>query len=376
MAIDKPQAPTRYLSPLRYPGAKTKLTPFIAGLIESALETGRLRRPLTLVEPFAGGAAATLRLLTDQVVDHAVIGDADPLLASFWVEAARKPERLIERMTHEHETYVATGGTAAVDRWDYWRKWRPNPASTTDENRLGLAVKCLFLNRTTFSGILHGSAGPIGGRAQLSAYPIGCRFDVPGLAARIRWVGHLHSTGRLIEVRESGWRDTLETARTTVEDQRNIIAYLDPPYIAKSDRLYGVSFREAGLPPNIWRGIGPHQMLAEYLKTEASFRWILSYDHHPDLLGNVLLYGRRRVNPTTEAILNGAKRWVIENRTVRIQHSASVGSNRRDVPELLLSTLAAKDLDAAMDVLESPGTSNIKSKKCRKAQDIPQTRGR
>ena len=319
-------------------------------MIRSATRAGRLRRPLRLVEPFAGGAATTLRLLTDGVVDQAVIGDADPLLASFWIEAAKRPERLISRMAEEFESYVSVGGSTAVDRWDYWRAWHPDPSSSVDATRLNQAVKCLVLNRTTFSGILHGSAGPIGGRAQTSPYPIGCRFDVDSLAARIRWVGHLYSSGRLTDVRESNWRGTLESAQASVDDSRNLVAYLDPPYVEKSGRLYAVNFSAAG-PPDIWQGIGPHQMLADYLKMEAPFRWILSYDDHPELRANVLLYGRRRTMPTEAARREGAKPWAISAGTVTLQHSTSVGSSRREVKELLLSTLAATDLRVATELV-------------------------
>jgi hypothetical protein len=66
--------------------------------------------------------------------------------------AAADTDWLIDRMWSEPVT---------LERWDHWRAWRP--ARPTDRD---IAMKCLFLNRTTFSGILHGRAGPIGGRRQ------------------------------------------------------------------------------------------------------------------------------------------------------------------------------------------------------------------
>ena len=62
------------------------------------------------------------------------------------------------------------------------------------------ATKALFLNRTTFSGILHGRAGPLGGRRQRSSTTLGSRFNPDGLAERLRFVGHLYDTGRLLDV--------------------------------------------------------------------------------------------------------------------------------------------------------------------------------
>ena len=193
----------------------------------------------------------------------------------------------------------------------------------------------------------------------MSNYPIGCRFDVGGLSARIRWVGQLFSSGRLIDARESGWRDTIEFARSLVEEGRNLIAYLDPPYIEKSSRLYAVSFAEAGQIPDPLGGIGPPQLLVVDFKTEATFRWILSYDQHPDLLANVLLYGRHRMTPTEEAVRNGAKQWTISNRTITLQHSTSVGSKRREVSELLLTTLSADDLTAELKLLQTRARGRV-----------------
>lgn len=281
----------------------------------------------------------TLRLLTDGVVERAIIGDADPLIGSFWMEASSAPENLIERMYSEHATHLVPGGDLAVSRWDYWRSWQPDLDAAPEDNQASLALKCLFLNRTTFSGILHGSAGPIGGRAQRSKYDIACRFPLEGLAQRIRWVGHLADTGRLTIVHGGPWRETLDLAVAEVEDLRQLVAYLDPPYVEKSHRLYAVGFEGSGHAPDVWRGIGPHQLLAEYLRTEAAFRWILSYDDHPELLANALLYGQQTTRPTAAARVAGAKAWRIQRETVTIQHSASAQSSRRNVAELILRTL-------------------------------------
>ena len=339
-----PTAPVRHLSPLRYPGAKSKLTPLIEKMLRSALGGGRLRRPLTLFEPFAGGASTTLRLLRDGVIDRGVIADADPLVASFWIEAATNPTALIGAMQDEFDLYVSTGGAAAVARWDYWRRWHPDVDDDEASTRAMLALKCIFLNRTTFSGILHGSAGPIGGRAQKSDYPISCRWNQEELARRIEWVAHLHRSGRLATPTEARWQESLETAALEhAARPGHVVVYLDPPYVAKSGRLYKTSFSHRTEEPDLWKSMTPHQTLAEYLKTEAPFRWILSYDDHPDLLQNVFLYGRVQTRPTPATLGQGGKRLNIQRRRVAIQHSASTQQKRRDVAELLLTTLTESD---------------------------------
>ncbi len=350
-----PTAPVRYLSPLRYPGAKAKLTPMIARMIASAIDGGRLKRPLTLVEPFAGGAATTLRLLTDGVVDHAMIADGDPLVASFWIEAATNPAGLIEAMNDEVGTYVAGGGQTAVDRWDYWHAWEPSPGDDVATVQRQRAMKCLFLNRTTFSGILHGNAGPIGGRAQTSEYKIGCRFNPDSLAHRILWVAHLHSTGKLATPRHARWQDSFRATSGQLEMDQAIV-YLDPPYVEKSARLYKTGFSKRFDNPDRWEGLTEHEELAAYLATGTSLRWILSYDDHPALLSSETLYAEMANKPTASSMAQGGPARDIIRRRVGLQHSASSQKKRRQVTELILTTLAESDCEGVGRVIQTQPT--------------------
>lgn len=133
-------------------------------------------------------------------------------------------------------------------------------------------MKCLFLNRTTFSGILHGRAGPIGGRAQSSDYKIDCRYGLDGLEQRIQAVADLASTGRLLDVWNVDWRAALRRipVRFGDLDAREIVVYLDPPYVDKARWLYEWSFDSA-----------EHAKLAAALSAGAPYSWLLSYDDTP-----------------------------------------------------------------------------------------------
>ena len=67
------------LSPLRYPGGKRRLAPYVAAaLVENDL------RPGLFVEPYAGGASVALELLHFDLVDRVVLGDRDRLITAFW----------------------------------------------------------------------------------------------------------------------------------------------------------------------------------------------------------------------------------------------------------------------------------------------------
>ncbi|MGW0435335.1 DNA adenine methylase [Micromonospora sp. NPDC003197] len=236
------------ISPLRYPGAKRQLVAVIEALIRANVPPPRL-----VIEPFCGGATTTLRLLGTGLVQHGVLADIDPLVTAFWKTAAFDSHWLIDAMQEEPIT---------VARWDWWRA--SDPQTCRDR-----ALKCLFLNRTTFSGILHGHAGPIGGRSQKSAYKIDCRFGIEGLKRRIEGVADLASTGRLLDVWEADWRVALARIPTTfgMLEPDEIVVYLDPPYVDKAAWLYQWSFRS-----------DEHARLAEALTATSSYRWLLSYD--------------------------------------------------------------------------------------------------
>lgn len=344
--ISHPLAKARYQTPLRYPGAKSGLAPIIGNLITAARQRSIGEVDL-LVEPFAGGASTSLRLVGDGTVNRILLADADPLVAAFWQVAAANPAALIARMREEHASYVKIGGNQAVQRWDYWRKWTPSPGTRTEAARFETAVKCLFLNRTTFSGILHGRAGPVGGRAQQSAYAIGCRFNPDALADRIDYVAHLYATGRLVDVWCMDWHDTLDNTASVYKTlvPNRVIAYLDPPYLRKSSTLYNTSFddREQTLrsvpAPAGWPNAIAHEQLAHYLTREMRYRWLLSYDYDPMLLASQLLYGRNRMNPSSDDRREGVKAWRIVKGLVGLTYTAAAHGDRGNAVELLLSTL-------------------------------------
>ncbi len=92
------------LSPLRYPGGKGALAPFLGRIIEA-----QRPRCMVYVEPFAGGAGAAVRLLFDEYVDHIVLNDIDPGVAAFWRSVFSHTEELARLI----ETSPVT-----IDAWD------------------------------------------------------------------------------------------------------------------------------------------------------------------------------------------------------------------------------------------------------------------
>lgn len=340
----------RYQSPLRYPGAKSSLTPVLSRVLTAARGSREVPQINLLVEPFAGGASASLRLVGHGVVDRVLLADVDPLVTAFWQTAAADTEHLIDRMHDEWTRYVKPGGAVAVGRWDHWRRWKPQSSWKPTTQRLGMATQCLFLNRTTFSGILHGKAGPIGGRKQESDYGIGCRWNPEALAERLRYVGHLYDVGRLVDVWRKDWRATLNDVPERYPQliPSRVVAYLDPPYLEKSSVLYRSSFDPRGGYGGDGLGAARaddhllHMRLAEYLRTKAQFRWLLSYDNIPLLTDSKWLYADRRMTPSAEdREILGVRRWTLTKRLVSMRYTASGKSGKRDADELLITTLPA-----------------------------------
>lgn len=236
------------VSPLRYPGGKRRLAAFI-------VETLKLNRlhPKLFVEPFAGGASIALQLLNDGHVESIALGEKDPMVASFWKVVFQDHEWLVHRIKRTRPT---------LRGWDYYK----HGDFDTDRDR---AMACLFLNRTSFSGILAPSAGPIGGRQQTSAYTIDCRFNPDALIRRVRQAAALRD--KILFIKQGDWRATLRQVQRRNFECEEVFVYLDPPFYEKAENLYRFYFAEKD-----------HIALRDAL-TELTYPWLLSYDSAPKI---------------------------------------------------------------------------------------------
>ncbi|HWP19007.1 MAG TPA: DNA adenine methylase [Burkholderiaceae bacterium] len=229
---------TNTRSILRYPGSKARFCEFIAKTI--AMNSAK---PRLLVEPFCGGASVSIALLERGHVDEVAINDVDPLIGMLWSVVFSKDDAAW--LANQVQTVPLT--------LDEWRRQKAlNPANAREA-----ALKCLFLNRTSFNGIIH-KAGPLGGWGQ-TGIKIDVRFNREKLATRILELSKLEGA---VTVRNENWR------AFCYRYSRNPTAvfYLDPPYYHKAEQLYGHVFDEAA-----------HEELRDYLHGFAR-PWLLSYD--------------------------------------------------------------------------------------------------
>lgn len=233
-----------FISPLRYPGGKRRLLPFI----KDTLQLNQLR-PKLFVEPFAGGASVSLELLAIGAVEQIALGELDPLVASFWKVVFEDPAWLLEQISRIPVT---------VEQWLAFKKGK----FSTDRER---ALVCLFLNRTSYSGILSSTGGPIGGYSQQSKYTISCRFNREMLIQRIRDIHELGKS-RVLFVKHATWKETIEEVEKLGYRLGEVFYYLDPPFYRKAEKLYRFYFREED-----------HRELHDFLMTLRQ-PWLLSYD--------------------------------------------------------------------------------------------------
>lgn len=205
---------------------------------------------VTLIEPYAGGAGASLNLLRNGIVDRVVINDLDPAIHAFWKTAVSNAGYLIRRIERTEVT---------ISEWH--RQRNIYLSGTTSAKKLAFAT--LFLNRTNRSGILH--ARPIGGLEQKGAWRLDARFTKPTLIERLRVIQDISERIVVYGIDALRLLHRMEQRKDVAKQ----LLFLDPPYLAKGRGLYMNHY-----------ALQDHQKLAHFLLRSRQ-RWILTYDDSP-----------------------------------------------------------------------------------------------
>lgn len=232
-----------FYTPLRYPGGKRRLVPFVKTL----LKLNGLR-DIQYAEPYAGGAAIALALLFEEYAADVHINDLSRPVYAFWYSALNDTDGLCKRI---ESTDVSM---------KEWHKQRAiyDDRATASLDDLGLAT--LFLNRTNRSGIISG--GVIGGKAQSGEWSLDVRFNKTELIQRIRKIGRYRSRIHLHQL------DALQFTTSVVSNLGpKSFAFYDPPYIENGDGLYLNDYDLDG-----------HKQVSVGV-TSLTFPWVVTYDH-------------------------------------------------------------------------------------------------
>lgn len=236
-------------SPLRYPGGKAKLAPFMELIIEKLNIQGG-----TYIEPFAGGAGVALSLLMEGHVENIVINDYDKAIYSIWRAILSETDNLIDRIL---ETSVTI---------EEWKKQKHIYIHNNKKYSLDLAFATFFLNRTNRSGIL--KAGPIGGIQQNGNYLIDARYNRENLVNRIK---NIAKRKKNIKVYNKEILSFVDCILPKYGD--DVLIYFDPPYFNKGHELYKNFFDKHD-----------HSKIADRIMNDVTNNWIITYDDTPEII--------------------------------------------------------------------------------------------
>lgn len=231
-----------YYSPLRYPGGKSKLAPFMNMILNKLDLVGG-----TYIEPFAGGAGIAIELLLTDQVNHIVINDYDKSIASFWNAVVNDNAHFIDKLNKIDVTL------------EEWHRQKEILCSASNMS-FDLGFATFFMNRTNRSGILNG--GPIGGYEQDGNWKIDARFNKKDLANRIYAIG---KRKRDISVYNKDANSFIKNYAPKYEERALI--YFDPPYFEKGKELYMNFF-----------SYNDHKRIEEAIKESVKCKWIVTYD--------------------------------------------------------------------------------------------------
>lgn len=232
-------------SPLRYPGGKFKLYPYMEKII-----TQNELQHCTYIEPFAGGCGLALSLLQNNLVNRIIINDYDYAVYAFWYSIINHTEDFCNKI---NEVKVD------IYEWDLQKEIYLNQNMHTI---FDVGFSAFFLNRTNRSGIING--GIIGGRNQEGHYTIDCRFNKPALIKKIRRIA---TDADRIEIYNFDVLDLIDRVIIDLPVENTFI-YFDPPYVKKGPKLYKNHFN-----------FQDHVTLHNKIVNNLTHKWLITYDH-------------------------------------------------------------------------------------------------
>lgn len=238
---------SHFCSPLRYPGGKNCIFPFVSKLF---YENGLIG--VGYAEPYAGGAGLALRLLFEEYVERIYINDLDRSIYAFWASILANADSFCDWL-EDVEVSV-----------DSWCRYKEIQSRADSSGLFDLAKSTFFLNRTNVSGVVKG--GVIGGYEQKGRYKIDARFNKSDLIARIQKINRFKNRILVSNL------DGLAFIKKMDSKAEDVFIYLDPPYYQKGAELYMNFYSK-----------DDHEKLSRYVH-RIKKKWMVSYDSHDFIL--------------------------------------------------------------------------------------------
>jgi len=239
---------SQHKSPLRYPGGKQKLAPFIH---EVMTQNGLLG--CHYAEPYAGGSGVAIELLLDGRASHIHLNDSCKVVYSFWRSVLLDTEELCRRISRASMTIAE------------WRRQREIVRNPHKFSRLDIGFSMFYLNRCNRSGILSG--GVIGGLQQIGEWKMDARFPRNELIGRVESIAL-----RKRDITVTNLDAEIFIAERVPKLPRKSLIYFDPPYFHKAERLYLNHYSPSD-----------HLRIAEVIQGRVKRPWLVSYDDTPQI---------------------------------------------------------------------------------------------
>ncbi|MDX2042175.1 MAG: DNA adenine methylase [Acidobacteriota bacterium] len=204
-------AAVRQLSPFRYPGGKTWLTPRIRQWLKHP--------PAEFIEPFAGGGIVSLTVAAENLAKHVTMVELDEQVAAVWqtIFADNQAEWLAERIV----------------AFDLSLESLREELARAPQTRREIAFQAILKNRTFHGGILAAGSAPL--KQGENGKGIKSRWYADTLKKRILAIAQLRDRITVVH------GDAFDTIRQFATNS-NAAFFIDPPYSASGKgagkRLY------------------------------------------------------------------------------------------------------------------------------------------
>jgi DNA adenine methylase len=248
---------SRYNTPLRYPGGKQKLAPFMLELMVANNLCGG-----HYVEPYAGGAGIAIDLLLRGKVEHVHLNDSCFAVYAFWKSILTQTNEFCRRIAN---------ATMTIEEW---RRQREIILRQSEFDQIDVGFSMFYLNRCNRSGIV-ASGGVIGGLRQDGDWKMDARFPRNELIRRIELIALNKNSITL-----KNWDAEKFILRYLPTLPERTLVYCDPPYFHQSKRLYLNHY-----------GTEDHARIARIIQRNIKLPWVVSYDNARNI---VKCYERQR----------------------------------------------------------------------------------
>jgi DNA adenine methylase len=196
-------------SPFRYPGGKTWLIPYVRDWLRAFP-----RRPIRLIEPFAGGAIVSLTAAFENLARHIIFSELDPGVAAVW--------RIV--LNGQSEWLAQKILTFDLNENEVRKLLAAAPLELREK-----AFQTILRNRVQRGGIMAPGAGL--SKSGENGKGIRSRWYPETLARRIREINLLKD--RMTFVEDDGFNLIREH-----QADSEAAFYIDPPYTLAARRLY------------------------------------------------------------------------------------------------------------------------------------------